>query len=181
MTTRARATLANRIGYDNAMHELRTQRRIEFADTDMAGIVHFARFFVFMETAEHEFLERLGTNVHFDYEDCEAGWPRVAASCQYKSPARLGDILDIHLKVRRKGKRAMTYRIHFSCQGRTIAEGEISSIFCALPWKPKSDPSLEHRPRPIPIPPFLADQIEAAPEFLGACSNPATTESEPNS
>ena len=26
-------------------HEYHTKRRIEFSDTDMAGIVHFARFF----------------------------------------------------------------------------------------------------------------------------------------
>ncbi|MEM9599354.1 MAG: acyl-CoA thioesterase, partial [Acidobacteriota bacterium] len=38
------------------MHELQTRRRIEFADTDMARIVHFSRFFDFMEAAEHEFL-----------------------------------------------------------------------------------------------------------------------------
>ena len=37
-------------------HEYRTSRRIEFADTDMAGIAHFSRFYVFMEQAEHEFL-----------------------------------------------------------------------------------------------------------------------------
>ncbi len=148
------------------MYELHTQRQIEFADTDMAGIVHFARFFVFMETAEHEFLKRLGTPVHFDHQDCEVGWPRVAASCQYKSPARLGDVLDIHLKVRRKGRRAMTYRIHFGCQGRTIAEGEISSIFCALPWKPRIEQTVERKPQPLPIPPALADKIETAPEFL---------------
>ena len=30
----------------------RTTRRVEFADTDMAGIVHFANFFRFMEAAE---------------------------------------------------------------------------------------------------------------------------------
>ena len=37
-----------------------TRRRIEFADTDMGGIVHFSRYFIFMETAEHQFLESLG-------------------------------------------------------------------------------------------------------------------------
>ena len=42
------------------MYELHTTRRIEFADTDMAGLVHFARFFVFMETAEHAFLRAAG-------------------------------------------------------------------------------------------------------------------------
>ena len=41
------------------MHTFRTRRRVEFVDTDMGGIVHFSRFFVFMETAEHEFLEAL--------------------------------------------------------------------------------------------------------------------------
>ncbi|MHC4772214.1 MAG: acyl-CoA thioesterase, partial [Planctomycetota bacterium] len=29
-------------------------RRVEFHDTDMAGIVHFTAYFRFMETAEHE-------------------------------------------------------------------------------------------------------------------------------
>ena len=29
-------------------------RRIQFSDTDMAGIVHFANFYRFMEEAEHE-------------------------------------------------------------------------------------------------------------------------------
>ena len=32
------------------------RRRVEFIDTDMAGIVHFATYFRYMETAEHEFL-----------------------------------------------------------------------------------------------------------------------------
>ena len=150
------------------MHELHTQRRIEFADTDMAGIVHFARFFVFMETAEHEFLRRLGTPVHFPFEGGEVGWPRVATSCEYKRPARLGDVLDIHLQVQRKGRRAMTYAITFSCQGRLVAEGQISSIFCVLPWKPAAETTGELRPRPVPIPGFLADRIEEAPSLREA-------------
>lgn len=145
------------------MYELHTRRRIEFADTDMAGIVHFARFFVFMETAEHEFLRGLGKPVHFEHQGCEVGWPRVAASCEYKSPARLGDELDIHLRVWRKGRRAMTYRIDFSCGGRRVAQGEISSIFCALPWKSTAEMTGQLKPQPIPIPDFLADQIEEAP------------------
>ena len=150
------------------MHQIRTQRKVEFADTDMAGIVHFARFFVFMETAEHEFLSHLGKPVHFDHEGFEVGWPRVAASCVYRSPARLGDVLDIHLQVKRKGRRAMTYLVHFSCEGRTIADGEISSIFCALPWKATTAAGPELKPRPIPIPGFLADQIEEDPDHTDA-------------
>ena len=41
-------------------YEYYIKRRVEFSDTDMAGIVHFARFFVFMEAAEHAFYVRWG-------------------------------------------------------------------------------------------------------------------------
>ena len=40
------------------------QRQVEFAETDMAGIVHFANFFRWMESAEHAFLRSLGHSVH---------------------------------------------------------------------------------------------------------------------
>ena len=46
----------------------RTTRRIEFADTDMAGIVHFANFFRFMEAAEVEFLRARGVSVALTWE-----------------------------------------------------------------------------------------------------------------
>ncbi len=40
-----------------------TTRRVEFGDTDMAGIMHFANFFRFMESAEIDFLQSLGLSV----------------------------------------------------------------------------------------------------------------------
>ena len=42
----------------------KTERRVEFRDTDAAGIVHFSVFFAYMEQAEHEFLRSLGLSVH---------------------------------------------------------------------------------------------------------------------
>lgn len=141
-------------------YEYRTRRRVEFADTDMAGIVHFSRFFVFMESAEHELLRSLGCDVHFEYQGRHLGWPRVAASCDYRSPARFGELLDIRLEIRRKGRRALTYRATFTCGDRLIAEGEITCICCALST-PLPDP--EVKLEPVPIPTFLADQLEEAP------------------
>jgi len=141
------------------MNEHHTKRRIEFADTDMAGIVHFARFFVFMETAEHEFLARLGKPVHFQHEGREIGWPRLAASCRYLSPARFGDVLDIRVSVRRKGRKSMTYGVEFKNGPTLVAEGEVSTICCALLDDHDGTRHLEA----IPIPDFLADQIEEAP------------------
>lgn len=138
------------------MHELRTSRRVEFADTDMAGIVHFARFFVFMETAEHDFLRVLGTPVHFDHEGMRIGWPRRDTACRYHSPARMGDVLDIHVRVLRKGRTAITWGFTFTIGERLVAEGHIACVCCALGEG-------ERGLRPVPIPAFLAERIEEAP------------------
>ena len=138
------------------MYEFTTRRRIEFADTDQGGIVHFSRYFIFMETAEHQFLEAAGTSVDLTLDDGRhVGWPRVSARCEYKSPARFGDTLDIRVSVVRKGIKSMTYRIQFSVDGREIAQGRVSSVCCEL------TPGREVKA--IPIPDFVAAQIEEAP------------------
>jgi YbgC/YbaW family acyl-CoA thioester hydrolase len=106
------------------MNEFTTSRKIEFADTDMGGIVHFARFVVFMETAEHEFLNAVGTSVAMEHDGLHIGWPRVKVSCEYKRPARFGDVLDIHLRVLHKGTRSMTYGFVFTPRARQESAGD---------------------------------------------------------
>lgn len=138
-------------------HDFRTRRRVEFADTDMGGIVHFSRFFVFMETAEHEFLRALGAEVHMSLEGEDIGWPRVEASCQYLSPARLADVLEIHLRVVRKGNKSMTYGFTFSCRDSIVARGRMSSVCC----------SMNHADglQAVTIPALIADRIAEPPEI----------------
>lgn len=137
------------------MHEFSWQRRIEFSDTDMGGIVHFARFFVFMETTEHEFIRSLGSTVHRVVDGKKIGWPRVAASCDYKAPVRFGDVLEIHLKVVRKGVKSMTYGFDFRRGDTLIARGTLTAACCEL------DPEIGMRA--IPIPPIIADLLDEAP------------------
>ena len=131
--------------------EYRTQRRIEFADTDLAGLVHFSRFFIFMETAEHEFLRSLGSEVHRQWQGHEIGWPRVEASCRYVAAARFADVLDIIVRVARKGTKSMTYDVRFERDGQLIASGRIASVCCVLhgPGGPRS----------IEIPTDIGDQL----------------------
>lgn len=136
-------------------HEFHTQRRIEFADTDLAGIVHFARFFIFMETAEHEFLRSLGASVDMTIDGKKIGWPRLAASCEYLSPAKFEDILDIHLTVARKGTKSMTYKFEFTHHARIVARGQVSSACCVIESGSKI--------KAIPIPDLIAEKIQEAP------------------
>lgn len=133
------------------IREFHTSRRIEFADTDMGGIVHFSRFFVFMETAEHELLRALGAEVHMEIDGLNIGWPRVEASCRYFSPARLGDSLDIRVRVQKKGSKSMVYEILFSREGQEIARGSTASVCCVM-----DEPG---GLQAISIPPQIADRL----------------------
>ncbi len=138
------------------MHEFVATRRIEFSDTDLAGIAHFSRFFVFMETAEHLFLNALGTSVDTVENGVHIGWPRLRASCEFVRPVRFEDELEIRLRVARKGERSMTYRAEFRCRGELVAKGEIASACCVV-----GEPG---GLRAIPIPPAIAALIEEAPD-----------------
>jgi acyl-CoA thioester hydrolase len=140
----------------HTMHEFHTRRRIEFADTDMAGICHFARFFIFMETAEHEFLAALGTSVATEKDGRKIGWPRVAAACDYLAPARFGDVLDLRVRVIRKGRTSLTYAHEISRDGTPVARGRVTAVCCHMPTD-------GGKAEPIPIPQELAEKIEEAP------------------
>ncbi|HEV3257679.1 MAG TPA: thioesterase family protein [Gemmataceae bacterium] len=136
-----------------------TTRRIEFADTDMAGIVHFANFFRFMEAAEQEFLRARGLSVALDWEGQALGFPRVSASCDYLKPAYFEDVLDVTVRVARIGRKSVTYAFEFSRAGDLIARGQVSSVCCRV----VADQELES----LEIPPAVRQRLEQ-PATAGA-------------
>ncbi|MDW7995255.1 MAG: thioesterase family protein [Gemmatales bacterium] len=109
-----------------------TQRRVEFADTDMAGVVHFSRFFVYMEEAEHAFLRSRGLSVVMYYHGQELGWPRVAASCEYFRPAFFEDVLTIRLTLAKVGRKSLTYTAEFYRNADLIARGQMTTCCCLM-------------------------------------------------
>ena len=108
-----------------------TTRRVDFGDTDMAGIMHFANFFRFMESAEIDFLHSVGLTVSWREGDVKRGFPRVSASCDFSKPALFEDVLTIAVTVEKLGAKSVSYRFDFSNQrGEAIAVGRITSVFC---------------------------------------------------
>jgi YbgC/YbaW family acyl-CoA thioester hydrolase len=132
------------------------ERRVDYSDTDMGGIVHFSRFFVYMETAEHELLRARGTSIDRTVDGRRISWPRISASCEYKSPARYGDVLQIHVRVARHGVKSMTYAFEFFRETELIAKGEMTSVCCII--------HADRAPEPIPIPEWFALALEGARE-----------------
>lgn len=114
------------------MTVFRTSKRVEFGDTDMAGIVHFANFFRYMEAAECDFLRARGLSVKLDWEGQAIGFPRVSATCDYLSPARFEDVLDVAVSIERIGSKSVTFAFEFSRGGAVIARGRVTSVCCRV-------------------------------------------------
>jgi YbgC/YbaW family acyl-CoA thioester hydrolase len=135
-------------------HPFRTTRRVEFCDTDMAGIVHFANFFRFMESAEVAFLRAQGLSVALEWEGERIGFPRVSATCDYVKPARFEDVLDVAVTLDKLGSKSVTYAFEFSRHGEDIARGRVTSVCCRI--------LADHRLEPIEIPRTLREILAKA-------------------
>jgi len=113
------------------MKPFTTTRRVEFGDTDMAGIMHFSNFFRFMESAETDFLHSHGLTVSWRADGVKWGFPRVSVSCDFTKPARFEDVLTVAVHVEKVGAKSVSYRFDFSNQrGEAIAVGRITTVFC---------------------------------------------------
>ena len=135
--------------------EFRMTHRVEFADTDMAGIIHFASYFRYMEVTEHAFFRSLG----FSIVGHAVGWPRVHVACEFKHPLRFEDEVEAHLRVREKKEKTLTYdcifrRVHPEPIVE-VARGALTVVCVTQDEAGKM--------RAAPIPEHIAVRIEVAP------------------
>ena len=115
----------------NSSEPFTVRRRVEFRDTDAAGIVHFSAFFPMMEAAEHALLRSLGIAVLPDKSDPEAvTWPRVAAECHYRTAARFEDELLLTVRVGQIGNSSVRYEFQVLRGDDLVAEGSLTAVCC---------------------------------------------------
>jgi YbgC/YbaW family acyl-CoA thioester hydrolase len=145
-------------------YEFKIVREVEFSDTDMAGIMHFSNFFRFMEAAEHGFFRSLGLSIQTTDPE-PLGWPRVHADCDFRSPLRFEDSVEVRLLVREKREKSIVYSFIFRKLNedppKEVARGTLA-VACV-----RRD-TTGHL-RGVPIPEAIAGKIEVAPqELLGS-------------
>ena len=145
-------------------YEYKVRRRVEFSETDMAGIVHYANFFRYMEAAEHEFVRSLGFSVVTRQVDPPVGWPRVRAECDYQQPLRFEDEFEVHMLVTEKKSKSLSYQFRIRKLNAQppveVARGALT-VVCVTHQGSAMKAAV--------IPQEIADQIEVAPpEVLGS-------------
>ncbi len=141
-------------------YEFKIQRRVEFSETDMAGIMHYSNYFRFMETAEHAFYRAIGHSVVMTNVDPPLGWPRVHAECDFSKPLRFEDLVEVHMLVKEKKAKAVTYAFRFhklNGEREEVARGIITAVCVA---------HIDGAMKAVEIPRAIADKIEVAPAAL---------------
>lgn len=141
-----------------AQFHFRYRRLVEFADTDVAGIMHFSNFFRFVECAEHAFFRSLGFRVHTAEDEKHEGWPRIEVSCKYHRPARFEQTLEVCLRLEEIRSSSLRYGFWIFIADdparAVLAVGSFSIIHVEIDHKP-------HGIRKAPIPPELKTKLEA--------------------
>ena len=136
-------------------------RRVEFADTDAAGIAHFTALIRYAESAEHAFLRHIGRSVmpaatrgeaaaleplgpnsgRAAPDDDAVDWPRVRLAVDFTAPAYFEDELDIAVAIDRLGRTSIRYRMTITWAGNAAA-GRQSEADVAQAADPSSDGTL---------------------------------------
>lgn len=129
------------------------ERRVEFRDTDAAGIMHFSVYFTYMEQAEHELFRQAGLSVVEKIDGQTISWPRVAAKCDYQQPFHFEDLIKIETSISKIGKTSLTFDFGFynsTNQTQRVASGSITTVCCVIDELP---------PKSIAIPPLIKDKL----------------------
>ena len=133
--------------------EFRHRRRVQFYETDAAGIVHFSWYFRYMEEAEHALWRAAGLSVLSP--DSGVGWPRVSAAFDYQRPLRFEEEFDVAIRVAEVRSKTIRYACVVERDGTSIGTGTLVTI------------CVRHRPgepmKAVPIPVEILSRLGVTP------------------
>lgn len=116
--------------------------RIYWEDTDAGGVVFYANYLKFFERARTEWLRSHGVGQQALRERTGAVFVVTDTQTRYRAPARLDDLLEVTVDLRRHGSASMTIFQQAWRGDSLLADGEIR-VGCV--------DSSSFRPRRLPL------------------------------
>jgi len=102
------------------------RRRVEFAETDAAGMVHFSVFFRYMEEAEHAVWRAAGLDIFENHET--VSWPRISARFDFKAPLKFQDEFEVRAEIGAVTRSTIQWA-HVLMRGETIiGNGTVTAV-----------------------------------------------------
>ena len=106
--------------------EHRLQRRVQFYETDVAGIVHFSWFYRYMEEAEHALWRMAGLSIAAP--GAKIGFPRVAASFEFHKPLHFEEEFEVHVRIVEIASKTIRYEARISRGNTSVATGHLTVV-----------------------------------------------------
>ena len=107
------------------------KRKIRFQDTDAAGVIFFPNQFCFYQEAFEAFLESIGYDLAMVTRKNRYHLPVVHAEADYNAPLRLGDTIEIQLKIAHIGSSSLTFQANILKQGK-IRAGSVKVVHVSV-------------------------------------------------
>jgi acyl-CoA thioester hydrolase len=116
-------TTVAELSHDNPqLASITLRRRIEWMDTDAAGIYHWTSVFRLAEAAEAALHSALGID-HRTF----GVTPRVAVSCEFRRSLHFNDVVFVQLAVTALGRSSIKYAIELTGPDGLAAKGTLAA------------------------------------------------------
>ena len=103
--------------------EVTIKRRVEWMDTDAAGIWHHSTIIRMTEVAEAALHRNLGI-----VSRTFGATPRVNIEFNFGTPLRFDDEVEVTLRVAAMGETSITYQVSIDHDGETVATGRMVAV-----------------------------------------------------
>jgi acyl-CoA thioester hydrolase len=138
-------------GQQGPMFEIRLQTY--WADADPAGLVYFANFFRFVDSAEAELFRSAGAERMDLWDQSDVWMPRVESFAKFIKPVRAEEAIFVRLRTRIKGEKTvrMEFEILHANDRSILAEGYVTAVCIS-----------RQTSRSCPLPPRVREAYELA-------------------
>jgi acyl-CoA thioester hydrolase len=116
------------------------QVRVIFGDTDQMGVVYYANYLRYFESARSALLRARGFSAR-DLVEQGVMFPVTEAGCRYRRPARYEDLLDIHIAVTQMGHATVRFGYEVRRDDELVAEGHTVHACVDATGRPRRIPS----------------------------------------
>jgi len=114
--------------------------RVIFGDTDQMGVVYYANYLRFFESARADYLRAIGRS----YKDIE-GWgvamPVAEAHCTHRRPAAYEDLLEVDIEVTELRSASLRFAYVVRRGGDILADGHTRHAVIGPDGRPRRIPA----------------------------------------
>lgn len=125
--------------------------RVYYEDTDAGGVVYYANYLRFLERGRTELLRALGFEQRRLCEEQGIVFAVRALSIDYRQPARLDDLLEIHTDIEKIGRAQVTFAQRVFRGKALLVEAQVR-VACLD----------GRRGKPVALPPAISDRLKMA-------------------